>query len=191
MFQADKFLSTQTKAIESAQALAQLAIENAKTIAEIQYDVAKDAVITVQAKSSDLLKIKEPKEALVILKAEDVQVVVAEVTAMQGKITKAMRKGNQDLVEILECTFEESKTELRKLVKDSKKSAPAGTEPFINTFEYLFNASLQSFDQAFFASKDAYAAFEKTIESTMSSLQGQTTVAATKQVVKSRKAIAA
>lgn len=191
MFQTNKLITTQAKAIESAQALAQLAIENAKTIAEIQYDAAKDAAINVQTKSNELLKSKDPKEALAILKTEDVQVVVSEVAAMQVKITKAMRRGNQELVEMLESTFEESKIELIKLVEDSKKTAPAGTEPFVNTFEYLFNASLQSFDQALFASKDIYASFEKTIESTMSSFQNQTTELTTKQVAKSRKAIAA
>jgi hypothetical protein len=191
MFQADKFSKTQVKAMESAQALAQLAIDNARTISEIQYDAAKDVVINVQAKSSNLLNIKDPKAALKLIKAEDVQEVVSEVTAMQDKINKAMRKGNQEFVEMLESAYEESKTELTKLVKESAKTAPAGSEPFVNSFEYLFNASLQTFDQAFFASKDAYATFEKTIEKTMNLFQSQTAVTPTNQATKSRRTIAA
>jgi hypothetical protein len=54
----------------------------------------------------------------------------------------------------------------------------------------MFDASLQSFDQAYTASKDAYENFEKTIESTMSSFQNHY-VPTKKTVAKKTKAIAA
>ena len=45
MFQTEKLIAAQAKAIESAQVLAQLAIENAKAVADIHYDATKDAVL--------------------------------------------------------------------------------------------------------------------------------------------------
>jgi hypothetical protein len=49
MYQTETFVVAQAKAIESAQELAQLAIENAKAITEIHFDVTKEAAESTQA----------------------------------------------------------------------------------------------------------------------------------------------
>ncbi len=193
MFQAaitDKLSASQAKAIESAQALAQLAIENAQTIAEIQYDAAKDAVTTAQAKASELLKLKDPKAALEVFGAEEAKAAVAEATAIQSKVVSVIRKGNQEVVEMIESAMHESKADLKKMVKEATTKAPAGSEALVSTFNSVFETTLQSFDQAYTASKDAYANYEKSVETAMSSFQSQF-AAATKPAAKSRKAIAA
>jgi formate-dependent phosphoribosylglycinamide formyltransferase (GAR transformylase) len=190
MYQADKLVATQAKAAESAQALAQLAIENAKTIAEIQYDAAKDAVATAQAKASKILSIKDPKEVLEMITAEDAPVVIAEVTAVQSKMTKVIRKTNQEVVEMFESAIDESKADLKKLVKEVSAKAPAGSEAFVNTFDYLIDSTLQTFDQAYLASKEACVNFEKSVDGVMSTFQGQFATA-TKPAPKVRKAITA
>lgn len=190
MFQADKLVANQTKAIESAQAIAQLALKNAQAIAEIQYGVAKEAVTTAKAKSSDLLKIKDPKEVFEMIKPEDAQAVVAEATAVQAKVSKVVRKAQKEVVEMIESALDESKADLAKLVKEATAKAPAGSESFVGAFNTAFDAAMKGFDQAYSTSKDAYATFEKTVEGAMSSFQGQFGVV-TKPAAKARKAIAA
>jgi hypothetical protein len=80
--------------------------------------------------------------------------------------------------------------EVRQMAKEITGMAPVGSAPVVTVFDYLFDATLQTFDQAYAASKDVYTNFEKTIESTYSSFQNQYT--STKKVAaKKTKAIAA
>ena len=190
MIQANKFVETQAKAIESAKALADIAVENAKAVSEIQLEVLKDALATTHIKDCHLLSIKEPKEVLEVVKPEYAQTVIAEVAVVQSKVTKVIRKANHQVIEMIESTIDESKTDLKKVAKESMKHVPTGFEGIANSFDYVFDAALQTFDQAYIASKDAYIAFEKTVDSAMTSLHGQA-VPAGKPSTKTRKAIAA
>jgi tRNA G10 N-methylase Trm11 len=190
MFQTDKLVATQAKAIESAQALAQLAIDNAKVVAEIHYGATKDAVATAQSKASEILVFKDPKEVLEMFKTEVTPVVIAEVTAVQSKVSKVIRKTNKEAIVMLDSAISESKADLKKMVEEVTAKAPAGSESFVTTFEYLIDASLKSFDQAYAASKDVYSAFEKNVDGVMHSFQGQF-AAESKPVTKARKTITA
>ena len=190
MFQADKLVATQAKAIESAQVLTQLTIDNAKAVAEIHYDATKGAVATAQAKAGEIFNVKDPREVLEMIKAEVAPVVIAEVTAVQSKVAKVIRKTNKEVVEMFESAIDESKADLKKMVKEVSAKAPAGSESFVTTFDYLFDASLQTFDQAYSASKHVYSAFEQNVDSVTNSFQGQF-AAESKPVNKSRKAITA
>ncbi len=190
MFQTEKFIATQAKAIESAQVLAQLAIENAKAIADIHYDATKDAVLATQVKAAQILAIRDVKEVLELFTAEEAQVAVSEVSAIQGKVSKVISHSHKEVIGMIESAIDESKLELRKMVKEISGGAPAGSAPVINTFDYVFDSTLQSFDQAYAASKDAYTSFEKTIESTMNLFQDQYALSK-KAAPKKQKAIAA
>ncbi len=173
MFQTEKFIATQAKAIESAQALTRLAIDNAKAVVDIHHDAAKDAVVAAQVKTAQVLAIKDAKEVLEIFTAEEAQMVFSEVSAVQARVSKVISQSHKEVADMIESALDESKLELKKMVKEFSSSAPASSVPAINTFDYVFDATLQGFDQAYAASKDAYTSFEKTIESTMNLFQDQ------------------
>ena len=185
MFQTEKFIATQAKAIESAQALTRLAIDNAKAVVDIHHDAAKDAVVAAQ-----VLAIKDAKEVLEIFTAEEAQMVFSEVSAVQARVSKVISQSHKEVADMIESVLDESKLELKKMVKEFSASAPASSVPAINTFDYVFDATLQGFDQAYAASKDAYTSFEKTIESTMNLFQDQY-APSKKATPKKQKAIAA
>jgi hypothetical protein len=189
MYQTEKFVAAQAKAIESAQELAQLAIENAKAITDIHFDVTKEAAQLTQAKAAHLLAIKEAKEVLEIFKAEDAQEVLSEVSVIQSKVAKVISKSNKEVVAMIDSAIDDSQAEFRKMAKEITGMAPVGSAPVVTVFDYLFDATLQTFDQAYAVSKEAYTNFEKTMESTISSFQGQMTSA--KKAAKKPKAIAA
>lgn len=117
MFQTSKFVVTQAKAFEFAQVLAQLAINNAKVVAEIHYDASKNAMTTAQIKAGEILGTNDPKAALQIIKSEDAPVVIAEVSAVHSKVTKVIRKANKEAVELFESAMNESKADLKKWLK--------------------------------------------------------------------------
>jgi len=190
MYQTKKFVAAQAKAIESAQELAQLAIDNAKAITDIHFDVTKEAVASTQAKAAHILTLKNTKEAFEIFKVEEAQEVLAEVSTVQSKVNKVITKSNKEVVAMMESAMDDSQAELRQMVKEITGMAPVGSAQVVTVFDYMFDASLQSFDQAYTASKDAYENFEKTIESTMSSFQNHY-VPTKKTVAKKTKAIAA
>jgi len=173
MNQTEKLVATQAKAIESAHELAQLAIENAMAMTDIHFDVTKEVVATAHTKAAHMLAIKDPKEALDIFKTDEAQEVISEVSAIQSKVAKVISKSNKEVVKMIELSIDDSKSELRKLAKEITGSAPAGSGPVISMFEFTLDASLQSFDQAYNASKDVYVNFEKTIESTFNSFHDQ------------------
>lgn len=76
------------------------------------------------------------------------------------------------------------------MVKEVSAKAPVGSESFVNTFDYLMHVSLQNFDQAYSATKDVHAVFEKSIDGVMSSFQGQF-APDLKPAIQARKAITA
>jgi len=195
MNQTEKLVATQAKATQSAHAMAQLAIENAMAMAEIHFDATRDVLATAQAKAAQILALKDPKEALDIFKTEEVQEVISGVSAMQSKVSKVINKSNKEVVKMIESSIDDSQAELKQLAKEITSSAPVGAEPVIYMFEHTLDASLQSFDQAYAATKDVYVNFEKTIESTLSSFHDQyapTKKAASKQTAtKKTKAISA
>jgi hypothetical protein len=170
--------------------LAQFAIDNAKAITDIHFDVTKEAVASTQVKAAHILTIKDAEEAFEIFKVEEAQEVLAEVSIIQSKLNKVISKSNKESVAMMKSTMDDSQAELRQMVKEITDMAPAGSAPVVTVFDYMYDASLQSFDQAYAVSKDAYTSLEKTIESTMSSFQGQL-MPAQKTLAKKTKAIAA
>jgi len=190
MYQTEKLVAKQTKAIESAHELAQLAIENAMAMTEIHFDVTKTAVASAHSKAAHILAIKDPKEVLDIFKAEQAQEVLSEVSGIQNKVAKVISKSNKEVVKMIESSIDDSQAELRKIAKEISGMAPAGSAPAISMFEYLFDAGLQSFDQAYATSQDTYASFEKSVHGVMNSFQDQYATTS-KPASKSRKAIAA
>ena len=190
MYQTEKLVAAQAKAIESAQELAQLAIENAKAITDIHFDVTKEAAQLTQAKAAHLLAIKEAKEVLEIFKAEEAQEVISEISVIQSKVAKVISNSNKEVIAMIESAIDDSQAELRQMAKEITGMAPVGSAPVVTVFDYLFDATLQTFDQAYAVSKEAYTNFEKTMESTMSSFQGQIT-SSKKAATKKPKAIAA
>ncbi|MCF8196024.1 MAG: phasin family protein [Polynucleobacter sp.] len=190
MFKTDKLVANQVKAIESAHALAQLAIENAETIAQIQCGAVKDAVTNAQSKAGDLLKSTDPKKALGMVKVEHAQEAFVEATVIQSRVIKALRKGKEEALEMIESAIEESKVELKKLVNDATSVTPAGSEVFVSTFKTAFNEGIKVFDQYYACTKVAYANFENSVESALSSFQSKSATVS-KPVAKSLKAITA
>jgi len=190
MYETKKFVAAQEKAMASAHELAQLAIENAMAMTEIQFDATRNAVASTHTKAAHMLAIKDAQEALDIFKPEDAQEVMSEASAIQSKVAKVISKSHKEVVKMIESSIDDSQAELRKIAKEITGMAPTGSAPAVSMFEYMFDASLKSFDQAYATSKDTYASFEKSVNGVMSSFQDQF-APASKPATKSRKAIAA
>jgi uncharacterized protein (DUF4415 family) len=179
--------ATQAKSIESAQAIAQLAVKSAEQIAEINYDAAKEVVSAAQAKSAKLTQLKDPKAALEMFDADSAKEVAAQVVGYQNKVNTVLRKNSKQVANLIDSAIDDSQADLKKFVKEAVAQAPAGSEAFISSFNTAFDAALKSFEQVRATSQDAFVNFEKSVDAAMSSFQGQVAPATTK----SRKQIAA
>lgn len=51
--------------------------------------------------------------------------------------------------------------------------APAGSEAYVSSFTSAFNTAMQNFDQVRSSTQDAFANFEKSVETAIKSAQGQ------------------
>lgn len=167
------FSENQAKSVASARALGQTALESAQELAEINYQAAQQAVASAQAKAAELLKGKDPKAALDLLQSPKVQEAVAQVVDYQTKVAAVLRRGKQEMVEAVEAVIEQSQDDLNSFVETATSKAPAGSEAFVNAFSSAFNATMQNFEQVRSSTQDAFANFEKSVETAMSGSQGQ------------------
>ena len=174
----NQFAENQAKSVESARALGQTALENAQELGEINYQAAQQAVANAQVKATELLKGKDAKAALELLQSPEVQEAIAEVAAYQKKIAAVLRRGNQELVEAVEAAIDQSQDDLKSFIATATSKAPAGSEAYVSAFTSAFNTAMQNFDQVRSTTQDAYANFEKSVETAMKSAQSQFSQAA-------------
>jgi tRNA U34 5-methylaminomethyl-2-thiouridine-forming methyltransferase MnmC len=169
----NQFADNQAKTVENARALGQTALENAQELAEINYQAAQQAVANAQAKAAELLKGKDAKAALDLLQSPEVQEAVAQVAEYQKKVAAVLRRGNQELVEAVEAAIDQSQDDLKSFVATATSKAPAGSEAYVSAFTSAFNTAMQNFDQVRSTTQDAFANFEKSVETAMKNVQTQ------------------
>ena len=182
----DQLASAQAKAIETAKHLAQVAVESAQELAEINQAAAKDALVAAQDTSSQLLAIKDPQQLAKLAQPEAAQEAAKYAAAYQAKVNQVVRNGNKEVAQVVDASIDDARADLVKFVKEATKTAPAGSEAFVSAFKTAFDSSLQQFDQVRASATDAFANFEKSVDAALANIQGQYAVA--KPAAKSRKA---
>ena len=169
----DQIAQTQAKAVEKAKHLAQVAVESAQELAEINQAAAKDALAAAQDASTQLLAIKDPQQFTKLAQPEVAQEAAKYATAYQAKVNKVIRNSNKEVAQVFDASIDDARDDLVKFVKESTKTAPAGSEAFVSAFHTAFDASLQQFDQIRASATDAFANFEKSVDAAMANIQGQ------------------
>ena len=182
----DQLASAQAKAIETAKHLAQVAVESAQELAEINQAAAKDALVAAQDTSSQLLAIKDPQQLAKLAQPEAAQEAAKYAAAYQAKVNQVVRNGNKEVAQVVDASVNDARADLVKFVQEATKTAPAGSEAFVSAFKTAFDSSLQQFDQVRASATDAFANFEKSVDAALANIQGQYAVA--KPAAKSRKA---
>jgi len=181
-----QFTNSQAKAVENAKYLAQVAVESAQELAEINQAAAKDALVAAQEASAQLLAIKDPKQLAKLAQPETAQEAAKYAVAYQAKVSKVVRNGNKEVAQVIDASIDDARDDLVKFVKEATKAAPAGSESFLSAFNTAFETSLQQFDQVRASVADTFANFEKSVDAALVNIQGQYAVA--KPAAKSRKA---
>jgi hypothetical protein len=182
----DQLSQAQTKAVENAKYLAQIAVEGAQQLAEINQAAAKDALVAAQEASAQLLAIKDPQQLSKLAQPEAAQEAAKYAAAYQAKVNKVVRNSNKEVAQVVDASIDDTRAEMVKFVKEATKTAPAGSEAFVSAFKTAFETSLQQFDQVRASATDALANFEKSVDAAFANIQGESPVA--KPAAKSRKA---
>lgn len=176
MFQnqlSEQIAHAQAKAVENAKHLAEVAAKSAQQLAEINQAAAKDAMAVAQEAGATLTAIKDPQDFAKLAQPEAAQEIAKYAAAYQAKVSKVIRNGNQEVANVIDASIDDARADLVKFVKEATKTAPAGSEAFVSAFKTAFETSLQQFDQARASATDAFANFEKSLESALSQAQGQ------------------
>ena len=190
MYQAnEKIVQAHQKSMESVHALSQLALENAQSLTQIYHDATKEMLATVQEKSAEIIKLKDPKEIMTMFSGHALQDASACVTAYQAKVNSVLRKSHHELIEMTDSAIDHAKEQLHDLVNEAASKAPTGSESFIPTFKAAFEATLQGFDQVRSSVHSAYANLVKSADRVLDLHHKD--VQATQPATKARKAIAA
>jgi hypothetical protein len=182
----DQLTQAQAKAVENAKFLAQVAVESAQELAEINQAAAKDALVAAQETSAQLLAIKDPQQLAKLAQPENAQDAAKYATAYQAKLSQVMRNSNKEVAQVVDASIDDARADMVKFVKEATKTVPAGSEAFVAAFKTAFDTSLQQFDQVRATATDAFTSFEKSVDAALANIQGQYAVA--KPATKSRKA---
>ncbi len=181
-----QFTNSQAKAVENAKHLAQVVVESAQELAEINQATAKDALAAAQEASAQLLAIKDPQQLAKLAQPETAQEAAKYAAAYQAKVNKVVRNGNKEVAQVIDASIDDARDDLVKFVKEVTKSAPAGSEAFVSSFNTAFEVSLKQFDQVRATATEAFANFEKSVDAALANIQGEYAVA--KPAAKGRKA---
>ena len=169
----DQFSQAQTKAVENAKYLAQVAVESAQELSEINQAAAKDAMVAAQDASTQFLAIKDAQQFTKLAQPEVAQEAAKYAAAYQAKVNKVVRNSNKEVAQVIDASIDDARDDLVKVVKESTKTAPAGSEAFVSAFNTAFEASIQQFDQIRATATDTFANFEKSVDAAMVNIQGQ------------------
>jgi hypothetical protein len=166
--------------------LAQVAVDSAQELAEINQAAAKDALVVAQDTSAQLLAAKDPQQLAKLAQPEAAQEAAKYAAAYQAKVNQVVRNGNKEVAQVVDASIDDARADLVNFVAEATKSAPAGADAYVSAFKTAFETSLQQFDQVRATATDAFANFEKSVDAALANIQGQYNI---KPAAKSRKAI--
>ena len=117
----DQFSQAQTKAVENAKYLAQVAVESAQELSEINQAAAKDALVAAQEASTQLMAIKDPQQLTKLAQPEVAQEAAKYASAYQAKVNKVVRNGNKEVAQLVDASIDDTRAEMVKFVKEATK----------------------------------------------------------------------
>ncbi|QWD68464.1 phasin family protein [Polynucleobacter sp. VK25] len=168
-----KLSQINSKGLEATFSLSEAALENAQKLAELNYAASKDVLVNAQDGIQQVLTAKDPKQVTELLSAETLQSAGNQATAYQKKVTKVLRDGNKEFVNVVDASIDQLQDGFQEWINTVAANAPAGSDAFLSSFKTVYGSALQGFEQFRAASKEAFATAEKTAEQALETVQGQ------------------
>ena len=170
-----KLSQINSKGLEASFSLSEAALENAQKLAELNYAASKDALVNTQDSIQQVLTAKDPKQVTELLSAETFQAASTQALAYQKKVSKVLRDGNKEFVNVVDSSIDQLQDGLQDWINTVTTNAPAGSDVFLSSFKTVYGSALQAFEQFRAASKEAFATAEKTADQAIDTIQGQIT----------------
>jgi phasin family protein len=170
-----KLSQINSKGLEASFSLSEAALENAQKLAELNYAASKDALVNAQDSIQQVLTAKDPKQVTELLSAESLQATSSQAVAYQKKVSKVLRDGNKEFVNVVDVSIDQLQDGLQDWINAVTTNAPAGSDVFLSSFKTIYGSALQGFEQFRAASKEAFATAEKTADQAIDAIQGQIT----------------
>jgi Phasin protein len=164
-------MANQTKGVETAKAVGQVALTSAQAIAQLNQRAAQELASRLQSKVAELMKTQDPKAVFDYVHAEVLQEAAKEVAGYQSELFQALASSNKELAKIAESMIKESQHDLIHFVNEATQNAPTGAEPYTSVFKTSFSNALKNFELIRAAMADSFVNFEKSVEN-MSTLSG-------------------
>ncbi len=168
----NQFLENQTKSIETARSLGQIALENVQELGHINYQAIEEAIRNLQSKLIELTDGKNIKTGLSLIQDPEVQEVLTQVSAYQNKVADVLRRGNQELINAVDAAFDQFQKDWKVMVEDASSKSPAGSEAYVRTFTNAFNTGIKNFEQARRTTQEVFHKLEESVETAIHSAQG-------------------
>lgn len=184
--QLSKATKTQVEAqLHTMSDLAEKALHSVSELAELNLATAKASLEEASAIVQEVLAAKDLQSAFVVVQSQ-AQPAADKAASYSRHLAAIASKAQADLTKAAQERVAETAANVKALVSDLTKTAPAGTEPFVKAFEANFANANAAYEKFLQASQSAYDKYQDQLHE----MTQHFTPAAAAKPAKSKKAAA-
>jgi len=158
--QLSKATKTQAEAqIHTMSAIAEKTMHAVAELAELNAATMKASLEDSSAIAQEILAAKDPQSALVIVQSQ-AQPAAEKAASYARHLTAIATKAHAELGKVAQERMTETTATIHSLVNDLSKTAPAGTEQFVDLFKSNFANANAMYEQFAKAGQTAYDHFQ-------------------------------
>ena len=159
--QLSKATKTQVEAqLHTMSDLAEKALHSVSELAELNLATAKASLEEASAIVQEVLAAKDLQSAFVVVQSQ-AQPAAEKAASYSRHLAAIASKAQADLTKAAQERVAETAANVKALVGDLTKTAPAGTEPFVKVFEANFANANAAYEKFLQASQSAYDKYQE------------------------------
>ena len=140
--------------------LAEKALHSVSELAELNLATAKASLEETSAIVQEVLAAKDLQSAFVVVQSQ-AQPAAEKAASYSRHLAAIASKAQADLTRAAQERVAETAANVKALVGDLTKTAPAGTEPFVKVFEANFANANAAYEKFLQASQSAYDKYQE------------------------------
>ena len=141
----EQFAAANKAAVESLLSVANTALASAQRIANLNLETARSVVADSVSGAKALMGAKDVQEALTI-QASLAQPSVEKAVAYGKSVYEISTEAQEELSKVVEAQFGEFQKNVAELLEKAAKSAPAGSEVAVAAVQSAISAANSAFD---------------------------------------------
>jgi len=140
----EKFAAANNATVDSLLSVANTALASAERIASLNLDTARSVLEDSVSGVKALLAAKDPKEALAV-QTSLAQPAVEKAVAYARSLYEISTESQQEFAKLIQAQFGDFQKTMTSLIEQTTKSAPVGSEGAMAAMQQAFNTATSAF----------------------------------------------